>query len=299
MARRLPPLNALRAFEVAARHNSFTAAADELNVSHAAISRHVRALEARLNVALFHRTRRGVELSSAGADYLRTVSAAFDAIARATEGLAEPARAQVRVSAHPAFATRWLLHHLDHFRTDHPGYEVALDATPRLVDLARDEADLAICNGEIADGTVTQDLLARSRLHPVCAPGLLPPGRSFAAREIAEFVLLHDEEDGSSWRRWFDLAGVTGVDTSRGPRFLESGLAIEAAIAGQGVALADDFLVADDIAAGRLVQLSDIGLDAADCYYWLRSREDARRRKPVAAFRDWLLRESSALRQPE
>jgi len=173
------------------------------------------------------------------------------------------------------------------------------DYTPRLADLARDEADLAICNGEIADGTVTQDLLARSRLHPVCAPGLLPPGRSFAAREIAEFVLLHDEEDGSSWRRWFDLAGVTGVDTSRGPRFLESGLAIEAAIAGQGVALADDFLVADDIAAGRLVQLSDIGLDAADCYYWLRSREDARRRKPVAAFRDWLLRESSALRQPE
>jgi LysR family glycine cleavage system transcriptional activator len=298
MTRRLPPLNALRAFEVAARHNSFTAAASELNVSHAAISRHVHALEARLNVALFHRTKRGIELTSAGADYLSTVSAAFDAIAQATDGLANPAMAQVRVSAHPAFATRWLLHHLDHFRDAYPGYEVALDATPSLVDLARDEADLAICNGEIDDGSVTQDLLARSRLYPVCAPGLLAGRRRFAPDQISQFVLLHDEEDGSSWRRWLDAAGVDGVDVRCGPRFLESGLAIEAAIAGQGVALADDFLVADDIAAGRLVQLGDIALAAADCNYYLRSLEDTRRRRPVAAFRTWLLDESVALRQP-
>src|SRR3546814_15641399 len=127
--RRLPPLNALRAFEVAARHNSFTAAASELNVSHAAVSRHVRALEARLNVTLFHRSKRGVELTSAGAGYLRSVSAAFDAIARATDDLADPAGAQIRVSAHPAFATRWLLHHLGRFRDAYPGYEVAVDAT--------------------------------------------------------------------------------------------------------------------------------------------------------------------------
>ena len=296
--RRLPPLNALRAFEVAARHNSFSAAASELNVSHAAVSRHVRALEARLNVALFHRGKRGVELTSAGADYLRSISGAFDAIARATDALADPLGAQIRVSAHPAFATRWLLHHLDRFKGTHPGYDVALDATPRVVDLARDEADLAICNGASDDGSVTQDLLARSRLYPVCAPALIPAGRRFAPADIAGLVLLHDEEDGSSWRRWLEAAGVEGVDTRHGPRFLESGLAIDAAIAGQGVALADDFLVTHDIAAGRLVRLGDIALAAADCDYYLRSLEDTRRRRPVAAFRRWLLSESEALREP-
>jgi LysR family glycine cleavage system transcriptional activator len=296
--RRLPPLNALRAFEVAARHNSFTAAASELNVSHAAVSRHVRALEARLNIALFHRGKRGVELTSAGADYLRSVSAAFDAIARATDDLADPAGAQIRVSAHPAFAARWLLHHLDGFRDAHPGYDIALDATSRLVDLARDEADLAICNGEPDDASVDQELLARSRLYPVCAPGLLPAGHRFVPGDISAFVLLHDEEDGSSWRRWLDHAGVEGVDVRHGPRFLESDLAIDAAIAGQGIALADDFLVTHDIVAGRLVRLGDIALAAADCDYFLRSLEDTRRRRPVAAFRSWLLSESEGLRAP-
>ncbi len=296
--RRLPPLNALRAFEVAARHNSFTAAAGELNVSHAAISRHVRALEARLNVTLFHRSKRGVELTSAGTEYLRSISAAFDAIARATDDLADPLGAQIRVSSHPAFAARWLLYRLDRFRDAHPGYEVALDATPRVIDLARDEADLAICNGQPGEASVSQDLLARSRLYPVCAPGLLAAGRRFAPADIAGLTLLHDEEDGSSWRRWLEAAGVAGVDLRHGPRFLESGLAIDAAIAGQGVALADDFLVAQDIVAGRLVRLGDIALAAADCDYYLRSLEDARRRRPVAAFRGWLLSESEALRVP-
>src|SRR5690606_33391188 len=138
MARRLPPLNALRAFEVAARHNSFTGAAEELRVSHAAISRHVRALEARLGVALFHRAKRGVELTAAGARDLQAVSAAFDAIAEATETVAGPDQAQIRVSVHPAFGARWLIRRLDRFREAHPEYEVVLDATPQLIDLARD-----------------------------------------------------------------------------------------------------------------------------------------------------------------
>lgn len=297
MRHRLPPLNALRAFEVAARHNSFTAAAAELNVSHAAISRHVRALEARLNVDLFLRTKRGVELTSAGADYLRAVSAAFDAIAQATDRLGDPPGEHVRVSAHPAFATRWLLHHLDRFREAHPSYDVVLDASPRVVDLSREEADLAISNGEIADASVTQDLLASSRLYPVCAPGLLGDRRRPPApADFRHYVLLHDEVDGSTWRRWLDAAGVAGVDVDAGPRFLESGLAIEAAIAGKGIALADEFLVQDDIAAGRLVRLGDVALSAADCDYYLRSLETVRRRRPVATFRDWLLAESASLR---
>src|SRR5215470_14982278 len=147
MPRRLPPLNALRAFEVAARHNSFTGAAAELRVSHAAISRHVRALEARLGVTLFRKAARGVELTEAGAKYLRVVSDAFDAIAQATDDIAQPKGAQIRVSVEPAFASTWLIHRLGAFRDAYPQYDIVLEVSPRLVDLQKDEADLAIRYG--------------------------------------------------------------------------------------------------------------------------------------------------------
>lgn len=297
MARRLPPLNALRAFEVAARHNSFTGAAEELRVSHAAISRHVRALEARLGVALFHRAKRGVELTAAGARYLQAVSAAFDAIAEATETVAGPDQAQIRVNVHPAFGARWLIRRLDRFREAHPDYEVVLDATPQLIDLARDEADLCIRNGAGAwPGTVC-DLLVRSRLYPVGAPGLLHESRGTVAPvDLRDFPILLDECDGSTWRRWFAAAGIVDADIGRGRRILETGLAIDAAIAGQGIALVDDFLVADDLAAGRLVKLSDLALSAPDCDYYLVSLDSTRRRRPIAAFCTWLLSESTPLR---
>src|SRR5215470_13262051 len=148
MARRLPPLNALRAFEAASRHNGFTGAAAELRVSHAAVSRHVRALEARLGVTLFRTAKRGVELSPAGHRYLQTVSAAFDSIADATDAVAAVSQKQIRASVHPAFAGRWLIHRLGRFGQAYPDYEVVLDATPRAADVAHDEADLAIRIGE-------------------------------------------------------------------------------------------------------------------------------------------------------
>lgn len=299
MRRRLPPLNALRAFEAAARHNSFAAAAEELNVSHAAISRHVRSLESRLNVTLFRTAKRGVELTAAGAAYLRAVSAALDAIAEATDELTRSNRATVRVSVHPAFAARWLVQRLDRFRDSHPGLDVVLDATSRLADLERDEADLAIGNGLAATPGVGQELLARSWLCPVCAPGLVEGcPLPLAPARLNDFVLLHDEVDAGLWRRWFAAAGVADADANagRGPRILESGLAIEAAIAGQGVALADDFLVAADLASGRLVRPCETVLLAADGDYYLRYLAAVRRAPATAAFRDWLIAETAPLR---
>jgi LysR family glycine cleavage system transcriptional activator len=296
MPRHLPPLNALRAFEVAARHNSFTGAAAELRVSHAAVSRHVRSLEARLGVTLFRKAKRGVELTAAGAAYLQTVSAAFDAIAEATERLAAPQQIQIRVSAHPTFAGRWLIQRLGRFQKAHPDFDVVLDATPQLVNLQRDEADLAIRLGEGHWPGVALDLLAPSRLYPVGARQLLPRRRPvLRPGDLTRFVLLHDEDDGSGWRRWFAAAGIADVDVSRGPRILESTLAIDAAIAGQGIALADDFLVADDLAKNRLVKLCDFAV--TDCAYYLLSIAGARRRRPIAAFRDWLLQETAPLRE--
>jgi LysR family transcriptional regulator, glycine cleavage system transcriptional activator len=295
MARRLPPLNALRAFEAAARHNGFTGAAAELRVSHAAISRHVRALEARLGVTLFRKAKRGVELTAGGQRYLQAVSAAFDSIAAATDTVATAAQAQIRASVHPAFAGRWLIHHLSRFRQAYPDYDVVLDATPRAVDLEHDEADLAIRIGAGEWPGVGAELLAPSRLYPVGAPALLSRrGSAFTPPELTQFVLLHDEDDGGAWRHWFAAAGIADVDVSRGPRILESGLAIDAAIAGQGIALADDFLVADDLAHGRLVTLCDFAL--ADCGYYLLTPGGTRPRRPLAAFRQWLLAETESLR---
>jgi DNA-binding transcriptional LysR family regulator len=298
MSRRLPPLNALRAFEAAARHDRFTGAASELHVSHAAISRHVHALEARLGVRLFNRIKRGVALTTAGADYLRTISTAFDAIAEATDKLAHPGRAQIRVSVHPAFAARWLIHRLDGFRRANPNWDVVLDATPRLVDLGRDEADLSIRNGKGEWPGVASELLARSQLYPVGAPALLGRRRGrLTPAQLKSYPLLHDENGGDSWRRWVAATGIADAEIEGGCYLLETNLALDAAIAGQGVALADDFLVTADLEAGRLVKFCEIPLTAPDGNFHLLGLESSLRRVPIAAFRSWLLAESDTLRR--
>ncbi|HTO84419.1 MAG TPA: transcriptional regulator GcvA [Methylomirabilota bacterium] len=295
MPRRLPPLNALRAFEVAARHNSFTGAAAELRVSHAAVSRHVRALEARLGVTLFRKATRGVELTDAGIEYLRAISDAFDAIDAATDAIKQTQSGHIRVSVEPAFAGKWLIHRLGGFRTAYPQYDVVLDALPRLVDLHKDEADLAIRYGKGGWPGVQHDLLANSRLYPVGRPAVLGRRQQpLEPAEIHKLVLLHEDE-GGLWRRWFVAAGMPDVDVTRGPRILETGLAIDAAIAGQGIALADEALVADDIASRRLAMVSDVALDDG-CYYLL-SLDSAQRRRSIAAFRTWLLKETAPLRE--
>lgn len=295
MAPRLPPLNALRAFEVAARHNSFTGAARELRVSHAAVSRHVRSLEARLGVTLFRRAKRGVELTEDGLRYLKAVSAAFEAIAEATEALAKPKDVRVRISVEPAFAGRWLIRRLGRFQATHPDIDVVLDASPRLVDLTRDEADLTIRYGQGGWPGVRQDLLAPSRIFAVGRKELRRGRRTaFAPDELRAFVLLH-EDDGGLWRRWFSAAGIQDAAVNRGPRILETGLAIDAAVAGQGIALADEALIADDLVGGRLVKLCDVALD--DGAYYLLSLPSGSRRRPLAAFRDWVLAETASLRR--
>ncbi len=294
MARRLPPLNALRAFEAAARHDSFTGAAAELHVSHAAISRHVRGLEARLGVTLFRKASRGVALTEGGARYLEAVGRAFDEIAAATEALADSTHRQISVSAEPAFAAKWLVHRLGRFRERHPEIDVFLEPSPLLVDLEKGEADLAIRYGAGGWPGVRQDLLVQSRCYPVGHPSLLRRhGRPKAAADLLRWTLLH-EDGGERWHRWFAAAGLPAADARRGPRLLDTGLAIDAALAGQGVALADDFLIEEELHAGELVKLSDCAI--GDAAYYLLTLGRGRRRKPIMAFRDWLLAETEAAR---
>ncbi|WP_119460320.1 transcriptional regulator GcvA [Rhodospirillaceae bacterium SYSU D60014] len=295
MSRRLPPLNALRAFEAAARHNSFTGAAEELGVSHAAISRHVRGLEARLDVTLFGKAPRGVVLTEAGAAYLDRIRRALDDIAEATEALTGTARLQICVSAEPAFATKWLVHRLGRFRERHPTFDVYLDVSPLLVDLNRDEADLAIRYGKGDWPGVREDLIVRPLLFPVCHPALLNGLELPRPSEFSQHTLLH-EDGGMRWRRWFEAAGAAVDGITRGPRLSETNLVIDAAIAGQGIALADEFLAEKPLREGSLVRLSDIVV--TDGAYYLLSLPGAGRRKPIASFRNWLLAEAGVTPAP-
>ena len=254
-------------------------------------------LEARLGMPLFRGPERGDAPSAADNGSMAAALAAFDSIAEATDTLVAPQPVQVRVSVQPAFAARWLVQRLERFRAAHPDCEVVLDSLSRLADLKRDEADLAVRRGNGVWPGTERDLLAPSQVVPVAAPNLLG-GRRGRQRPavIAELPLLHDD-DGSLWRNWLEAAGLAQPGLPCGARILESGLAIEAAIAGQGAVLADAFLIADDLARRRLVQLSPIAVP--DWNYYLVRREGARLTRGTAAFRDWLLAETAPLRRAD
>jgi LysR family glycine cleavage system transcriptional activator len=284
--RRLPPLNALRAFEAAARHRSFTAAAEELGVTHAAIGRHVRGLEAQLGRALFHRDGRGVVPTALGGDLARVAGEAFDTLAAGLDRLIEadvPA-GRVRISLEPAFAARWLVPRLGDLGARYPRVDVVLDPTQRLVDFRRETADLAIrySAGGPWPGTVAEKL-ADVEGFPVCAPALA--ATLATPEDLRHAILLHDESP-REWAVWLAAAGAAGVDAARGTRFNDAALALEAAAHGQGVALGDSALAGDDLLAGRLVQpfVTRIAYGS----YWLVMAEGRRLSPAAGAFRAWI-----------
>lgn len=283
--RPLPPLNAVRAFEAAARRGSFTAAAAELGVSHAAISRHVRGLEARLGVPLLLRDGRGLAPTEAGRAFAAVVADAFDRLSQGMVAIAaETGRGRLRLSVEPAFAGRWLVPRLGDFRQRHPGVDIELDPTNRIVDLRAEPIDLAIRYGAGDWPGLVAEKLVRVMDYPVCAPALAP--KLTQPADLRGQTLLHDES-ARTWALWLQEAGVDGIDATRGPRFHDVALALDAAMAGQGVAMGDDVLCARDIAAGRLARLFDVAVPRS--WYWL-VMPDSHRLSPAAgAFRAWLL----------
>ena len=291
MARRLPPLNALRTFEAAARRLSFSRAADELHVTHSAVSHQVKALEEFLGVTLLHRHTRAVRLTDAGQAYLPVLRDAFDRIAEVTEGLlgGESAGA-LTVSVTPAFATRWLVPRLGRFYDAHPEIDVRLSPSIDLVDFARDDVDLAIRYGRGDWPPLRADHLLKLDRFPVCAPKLLQGRHGLRTpHELRHHTLLHDElrED---WRNWLLAARVAGIDLSRGQTFNETSLLLQAAVAGLGVAVAYSALVADDLASGRLVKPFDITL-ADEFGFYVVCPEATADRPKVRALREWLFSE--------
>ena len=290
MARHLPPLNALRAFEAAGRHESFSRAAEELGVSHSAVSRHVRGLEDRLNTRLFRDLSRGVELTAEGAAYLGQITPALDAIAEATERVTERPAGVVMVNSEPLFASKWLIPRLSAFYTACPEVEIRLEGSRWLTDVNRYEADVAIRFLKVAGSNPDAILLSDAPMHPFAAPGLVPLPLS-SPRALADYPLLRDRSHGT-WGRWFALAGDDdpGIVPDAGWR-MRSHLAYEATLAGQGVFLTSEEVASHDVAAGRLQRLSAVGFREGGYYVLL--GEGALRRKPVRLFRDWLLATSA------
>ena len=298
MAQKLPPLNALRAFEAAARHLSVSKAADELNVTPAAVSHQVKALEDFLGLALFRRLNRALMLTDAGQTILPGLRNGFDHLAQAIGKLAARRDGDaLTISTSPSFAAKWLVPRLDKFRTALPHVELRFDATDRVVDLARGEADIAIRYGAGDYSGLRSELLFCDEAFPVCSPRLCrgPPPLT-KPEDLAGHTLLHVawdvlNETAPSWHMWLLAGGVSGVDATRGPRFNQDSMALQAAIEGHGVALVSGALLADDLAAKRLVRPFDLSLPVPFGYYVVVS-EQALTRPNTAAFFDWIIAET-------
>jgi len=301
MNRRLPPLNALRAFEAAGRHLSLSRAAAELHVTPAAVSHQVKTLEQALGAKLFRRASRGLALSATGQALLPPLTDAFD---RLLEGVDQVRHADARrpltVSVAPSFGAKWLVPRLERLREAHPDLDVRIDANARVVDLEREDIDVALRYGPGDYPGLHVERLMCEEVVPVCAPQLMHGAHALREpADLAHHVLLHHEQplgDQSypDWRMWLLAAGVQGVDASRGPRFTLASMALQAAQDGQGVALVGRALVDRDVAAGRLVQpFQGLGVPMRFAY-WVVSRLRNAQQPRVKAFREWLHREAAA-----
>jgi LysR family glycine cleavage system transcriptional activator len=299
MARNLPPLNSLRAFEAAARHLSFTKAAEELHVTPAAISHQIKALEEQLGVPLFRRLTRALRLTQAGQAALPPMRDGFDSLADAVDLLrAHENSGALTVSLDPSFAAKWLVPRLDRFRAALPDLDVRLDATDKLTDFQRDNVDLAIRYGSGNYPGLEVERLLSEEIFPVCSPKLLEgPAPLAQPSDLRHHTLIHLEWDSENvtapnWRMWLLAAGIHDIDFTRGPVFSMTTLALQAAIEGQGVALASSFLVADDLAAGRLVVPFDLSVcDPLDFAYHVVVPKRTADLPKVVAFKTWLLDE--------
>ena len=294
MPRRLPPLNALRSFEAAARYESFTRAAEELHVTQSAVSQQVKALEAHLGVKLFNRERQRLKITPAGRDYLVEIREALDHVGAATERLMQRQSAGVlTVSTSQDFAAKWLVHRLARFAVAHPGIDLRVSATMHNVDFAREDADVAVRHGDGNWPGLDATRLCAEQIFAVCSPKLLA-GRDRLRRpaDVLKWPLLRLEDQSKAWERWFALAGVAAPERLPGPVLNRASMLIDAAIDGQGVALARTTLAAWDLISGRIVRPFDLSWRPAGTYWIMSPRATAKVEK-VGRFREWLLAEAA------
>ncbi len=296
MTRQLPPLNAVRAFEAAARQLSFTRGAAELGVTQAAVSHQVRVLEEFLERRLFRRLPRALQLTDEGQLYFAAAREALERLDVATRRLFESRETgTLTVSVLPSFAARWLVPRLGRFRARHPEIDVRVAPDPALADFARGDVDVGIRYGLGHYRGLRSDRLLDEEVFPVCSPTLQAGEHPLQQPgDLVHHTLLHDETR-EGWRSWLRAASLETVDPDRGPIFVDSSMLVQAAVEGQGVALARRVLAEEDLSDGRLIRAFEQPLAADFAYYLVCPRADAKQPR-VAAFRSWLLEEAAASR---
>lgn len=293
---RLPPLNALRAFEAAARHGSFVGAAEELHVSQGAISRHVKLLEEHLKVTLFRRLPRGLELTPAAHKLLPKISASLEMIAEATRDLAA-ATHELKIIAATTLANRWLIPRLADFKALHPELQISVGIfRSRYEEFYRGNYDVGIVCSE-TDRRRPPDLEAvlirHERLTPVCAPALLQGSIPLRVPlDLKHHTLLHPDSDTYDWRKWLEQAGLShAIDCRQGQTYETMELAARAAVGGLGVAIADLHLIREELASGALVAPFDV-IVSDDTGYFLVCQRGRLTEPNIAVLRDWLIAEA-------
>ena len=299
--RSIAHLNALRAFEASARHQSFSLAAQELNVTPAAVGQLVRTLEDWLGSQLFVRSTSGrarLVTTEVAEQALPDIRAGLERLAVGLERLRSGSAGGVlTVAVSPAFAAKWLLPRIERFQAAWPETDLRLDTSLKPVDFVAQRIDVGVRYGRGLWPGLAAEKLMDEEVYPVCAPALLATATLQAPGDLRGQVLIHDQSVDTStgfasWQAWLRHAGVQGVPTDRGLRINNSAAVLQAAIDGQGVALARSVMAHDDLAAGRLVRLfPQVRLESALAYYVV-YRPECIAQPKVAAFRDWLLREA-------
>jgi len=294
LSNRLPPLKALRAFEASARQLSFTRAAEELFVTQAAISHQIKALEDYLSIKLFMRKNRALLLTEEGQSYYMDIKDIFNALHEATERLyARGAKGAITVSSQASFAIQWLVPRLSAFNSLHPDIDVRIKAVEQAENSLTGDVDIAIYYGRGNWPNIHADKLQTEYLIPVCSPLLqqdnLINGKPalLSIDDLAQHNLLHDTSR-KSWKQWFKQVGVKGTNVNHGPIFSHSAMVLQAALHGQGVALAYSVLAKPDIDSGRLVcPFNDVIMSKNS--YFIVCRESQKELGKIEAFRQWLL----------
>ena len=289
MSKRLPPLNALRVFDAAARHLSFTKAADELFVTQAAVSHQIKSLEDFLGLKLFRRRNRSLLLTEEGQNYYLDIKEIFTSINEATRKLqARSAKGALTVSLPPSFAIQWLVPRLSGFNAAYPGIDVRIQAVDLEEDKLADDVDVAIFYGRGNWTGLRTERLYAEFLLPVCAPTILTGEHGLKVpADLANHTLLHDTSR-RDWMAYTRQLGVPQINVQQGPIFSHSAMVVQAAVHGQGIALVNNVMAQSEIEAGRLVCPFNDVLVSKNAFYLVCHDSQAELGK-IASFREWIL----------
>ncbi|HCL76009.1 LysR family transcriptional regulator [Stutzerimonas nitrititolerans] len=298
MRRKIPSTAALIAFEAAARHGSFTRAADELALTQSAICRQIGGLETFLGLALFRRSRRGVQLTEAGQSYARRIAAQLDAVERDTLSvMGQQGAMSLELAVVPTFGTQWLVPRLKHFQALHPQITLNLTNRTRPFLFADTDFDAAIYFGDGEWSGTEAHFLMPEDLQPVCSPALLPDGEPLGAEALAQMPLLQQTTRPYAWRQWFDALGMKVARDMTGPRLELFSMLAQAAEHGMGVALIPPFLIQRELAEGRLVLAHPQAYRSETRAYYLMIPERKMESAGLVAFRDWVAGEARVWRE--